>query len=294
MTTDLSVKEKTRRPLRASAPLLVAASNLGLLSDLPGSWVGGGFNLISLPDRADNKTFRLKLNATVETLTFTPIGGPIPNRGSVQGDIMLHGLHYLQQVSDAVTFEGLHLEPGLWLNVPPTSDPDVPHDTIVRQSTIPHGDSLLALSTFLATVAGGPTIAPVSSTPTRVDHKPLPFGYFNDSSTPTPLPPGIPEGAIENPNIVLTSKLDSQAKQGMEISKTVVIEVSTHPVGKIVNIPFIDKNAEATRLDAIFWIETVVQPDGTEFMQLQYTQTVNLRFDEIDWPHISVATLVKQ
>jgi hypothetical protein len=47
-------------------------------------------------------------------------------------------------------------------------------------------------------------------------------------------------------------------------------------------------------LDATFWIETVQQPDGSTFLQLQYTQTVLLNFLGIDWPHISVATLTKQ
>jgi len=54
------------------------------------------------------------------------------------------------------------------------------------------------------------------------------------------------------------------------------------------------RNANATKLDAIFWIETVEQPDGSTFLQLQYTQCVILNFLGIDWPHISVSTLTKQ
>ncbi len=54
------------------------------------------------------------------------------------------------------------------------------------------------------------------------------------------------------------------------------------------------RDGRAQALDAIFWIEKVRQPDGTYFMQLQYTQTVILSFLDISWPHISVATLVKQ
>jgi hypothetical protein len=54
------------------------------------------------------------------------------------------------------------------------------------------------------------------------------------------------------------------------------------------------RNANATRLDTIFWIETVQQTDGSTFLQLQYTQTVILNFLGIDWPHISVSTLIKQ
>ncbi len=73
-----------------------------------------------------------------------------------------------------------------------------------------------------------------------------------------------------------------------------VIVISTTPAGGNVNIPFVVANAYASQLDAIFWIETVKQPDGTTFLQLQYTQTVILNFLGINWPHMSVATLVKQ
>ena len=59
--------------------------------------------------------------------------------------------------------------------------------------------------------------------------------------------------------------------------------------------------ANAARLDAIFWIEKVADPSGgpIPFIQLQYVQRVILSFPPaagapiIQWPHISVATLVK-
>jgi len=93
----------TTTMFRASAPQAQTISRLGPLGELPGTWVGSGFNLISLPDKHDNKPFRLKLNATKETLSFRMIGAPIPNRGSVQDDIEFLGVHYFQQVSDAKT-----------------------------------------------------------------------------------------------------------------------------------------------------------------------------------------------
>jgi hypothetical protein len=280
-------------PLRASAPRHPTHQPLGPLAELPGTWVGGGFNLVSLPDKANNQIFRVKLNATHESLSFAKIGAPVPNRGFLQGDIMLFGLHYLQQVSDATSHEALHLEPGLWLNVPATSAPPVHHHTIVRQSTIPHGDSLLAQSTFVKTVKSGPDIEPVSSLPTGPGLKDKPFGYTEKLTLAQP-PAGIPKAAVLNPNLVLSQTLAAQAKAGLKITETTIIAVSTTPVGGIVNIPFITANANATRMEAIFWIETVQQPDGSAFLQLQYTQTVILNFDDIDWPHISVATLIKQ
>ena len=67
-----------KRPVRASAPAETHLRHLGPLHNLAGTWVGSGFNLISLPDFADNKTFRLKLSATREILEFSHIGGPVP------------------------------------------------------------------------------------------------------------------------------------------------------------------------------------------------------------------------
>jgi hypothetical protein len=286
-------------PRRASPPLKTEADRLGPLIDLAGTWVGGGFNLISLPDFDSHppstgpRAFRLKLSATRETLQFIPIGGPVPNRGRItdlgtgsgQLDIQLYGLTYLQRVSDAVTNEALHIEPGIWLNVPATNV--LPHQpaTVVRLATIPHGDSLVAQGNS-TNVAGGPIIGAVDSTPTGPGILP---GYLDPFLNP-PLPPGFKPPFVKNLNLAL-----QEAIHGQDITNTVVLVISTTPSGGIVNIPFIVQNANATSLDAVFWIETVQQPDGSgSFMQLQYTQTVILNFLGIDWPHISVATLVKQ
>jgi hypothetical protein len=281
---------------RASAPVADAGPDLGPLLELPGTWVGNGFNLISRPDQHDNKPFFLELNATRETLSFTEIGAPIPNRGSGQDDIFFLGVHYLQRISDAVTNGALHLEPGMWLNLPATTDPAAPA-SVARLATIPHGDALLAQGSSL-TVAGPPQIAPVDSTPTFSAGpnagQPV-TGAYLDPFTTTPLPPGIPDGAIANPNVVLTEAIAQQ-----KILETTVLIISTSTqvggtAGGIQNIPFVVQNANATAMSAIFWVEKVQSEDGTgTFMQLQYTQQVTLDFLGIAWPHIQVATLVKQ
>jgi hypothetical protein len=189
--------------------------------------------------------------------------------------------------------------------VPQTKVPQS-DSTIVRLGTIPHGDSLLAQGTSL-TVNGGPKIDPVDSTPFTLDPKGARVndtnaGYLAPFNT-TP-PPGIPAEAIKNPNVVLTNAI-----KGQKIVKTVVLIVNATPVGGIngtpiapqpenvggiLNIPFVSKNANVKSVSAIFWIETVENADGSQFLQLQYTQTVILDFINILWPHISVATLVKQ
>lgn len=281
---------------RASVPVVDTGQSLGPLTQLPGTWMGNGFNLIARPDKEDNQPFFLELNATRETTEFTDLGGLTANRGSVQNDIFFDGVSYLQRISDAVTNGGLHIEPGMWLNVPATTDPAAPA-SVVRLATIPHGNAVLAQGSS-TTVQGPPQIGSVSSTPTNATGpnagQPITGAYVAPYTT-TPLPPTIPQGAIANPNLVLTTAI-----QGQKIVETTVLTIDTTlkvggVAGGIESIPFVVDNASPLRLSATFWIEIVEREDGLgQFVQLQYSQLVVLNFLNVNWPHIQVATLVKQ
>jgi hypothetical protein len=294
---------------RAGSPATAAIDLLGLLHNLPGHWTGKGFNLIARPARQGNPAnpvFFLELNGTQETLEFTTIGGDIPNRGEVEPTALLHGVHYLQTVSDCEDNSFIHKEPGLWIHVPKTAEN--PSDTYVRHATIPHGNSLAAQSTFFTTIAGGPKIEPVNSFPFPIANPIPPLNdvthatitsaqylapYLSDPLPPDCLPKGLNAAqTIKDPTEVLRAQIKEQT-----IIETVVIEISTAALqgGGIVNIPFLIKNANTAQMDAIFWIEKVKNPTypDREFMQLQYVQRVILDFDNIHWPHISVATLAK-
>jgi hypothetical protein len=303
----------TLRPQsRAGAPIHIDNPKLGPLKDLPGSWVGTGFNLIARPDFHEHQAFFLEINGTIENLEFVRIGGDIPNRGSKQDNICLHGLHYLQQVADCETHGQLHIEPGLWLYVPPTTVPPVKNFTAVRLATIPHGDALLAQSTAIAEVNGPPQLNPVSTLPftdatipglnspaQQVLGPPYTAPYSNRTLPACCLPAGLQlNNVVLNPVLALQSAI-----QGQPITHTVAIVISTAAVPGstgILNIPFVVQNANAVQMDAIFWIETVSPPTGDPFLQLQYVQRVILDFPAapagpiIHWPHVSVATLVKQ
>ncbi len=306
----------TRPEARAATTIDLEHTHLGPLKEFPGTWAGTGFNLISRPDFQHGKPFFLEINGTLENLAFTLIGGDIPNRGSFQKDAFLHGVTYLQQVADCVTHGALHIEPGLWIHIPPTTDPAVPQSTVVRQGTIPHGDSLLAQSTLITTVAKGPTIDPVFSVPftdavipglnAKATNPIVDAAYlaqFTDQKlTPCCLPP-LPKGVDLNAVVADPTEVLRAAIVGQNIINTVVIVISTVAAKGstgILNIPFVVTNANALQMDAIFWIETVQPTDGDPFLQLQYVQRVILDFPPkpgapiIHWPHISVATLVKQ
>ncbi len=294
---------------RPGTPLTTTALNLGPLSDLAGTWVGNGFVLISLPDFSSvppstgPAPFRLKLNRTIEILELNPIGAAVPNRGVIsaigsttgQPDIPLFGLTYLQRISDFITKEPLHIEPGIWIHIPPTTVfPDESNEKVVRMANIPHGDSFLAQSIDILNFGSGPQFDVLSTTPISIDGAPFPPGFLDPFINP-PLPPGIKLSYVANPNQLLKDDI-----AGQKIIDTIALVISTNihnavpPVGGVLNIPFVTLNANATQLDAIFFIETVEQPDGTTFLQLQYTQRVVLDFLGFLWPHIQVATLIKQ
>ena len=291
---------EVRTGFRAGGSLHELEKQLGLLAELPGNWRGHGFNVTARPDFGAKPPFFLELNGTHETLDFNAITGPIPNRGSLQKDLFLHGVRYLQQVLDIEQDTGIHIEPGIWLHVPVSTDPPQ-KENYVRQSTIPHGDSLLAQTTFFTDVAGGPkidvvntlpftdtVIPPLNGTATKPVTSPEYLAqYLNGKLPNTKLFEGLnPAATIQDPTVLLR-----KAIAGQVITRTIVLSISTADPGSLINIPFVQKNANATQMDAIFWIEWVKLESGRTFLQLQYVQRVILDFIGIHWPHISVATL---
>jgi hypothetical protein len=272
------------------------ATELGPLNDLPGRWTGSGFNLIARPDFAQKNDIFLELNLTSEALQFSTIGSPIPNRGSVQGDVFLRGVTYLQQISDAKTNGALHIEPGIWLRVPATTAPNAP-ESVARLACVPHGDAACAVGSA-TTAPGKPDIAPVNTVPFAEGASTPQPGAKNEFpeynlSAPNPfrtspnLLAGITQDMINDPTVALRHALHNQT-----IVQTHTLFVTSHHGGGVNNIPFITQNANAVFMNATFWIETVQGPQGN-FLQLQYAQTVLLDFGGLNWPHVSVATLLK-
>jgi hypothetical protein len=271
---------------------------LGPLAGLLGSWRGTGFNLIWRPAQGEGSDHFLELNVTTEHLAVRTIPGDIPNRGLLQPDLIMAGLHYLQQISDS-NFSppsGLHMEPGVWLAVPATTNPLAPA-SIARLACVPHGTTVLAQG-LLTTFTGPPPIPSVSSTPFVIGD-PLALQTFaeqtiaNASAFRTGFPgaTGITQSMVDDPNSVL--EVDPNTVT------TVVLSVSSDPTAPIVgggdvSTAFLQggasgPNALVARTDATFWLQT--RSGETEPGLLQYTQTVLLNFNGISWPHISVATL---
>jgi hypothetical protein len=186
--------------VRISPDNATVLQNLGLLADLAGNWHGSGFNLVARPDFEDQTNVFLELNLTSETTKFDPISSSIPNRGFGQPDIELFGLTYLQKISDATTGGALHIEPGIWITQPATSDPPLsppPGGGLVsRMANIPHGNSMLAQG-VATTFNGPPTIDPGANPISGANPAFSLFPSFNSTAIDLgpPLAAGVPLGA---------------------------------------------------------------------------------------------------
>ena len=210
---------------------------LGALAILAGTWKGHGFNAIWRPHHPAAQDRFLELNLTDETLVFTKINGPIPNRGLAMPDIDMFGLTYMQQISGSVSKAGLHIEPGIWANVPQTTDPTEP-PTVVRMASIPHGTVILAQGVSQV-LAGGPQVIP--------DNNILPFFFgspapansdFNsvaatfpelDLSIPTQFrsaASAVTQDMVKNPNSVIQQALQTSL-QGTQMKSRTFLHVST-------------------------------------------------------------------
>ncbi|HVA60909.1 MAG TPA: heme-binding protein [Mycobacteriales bacterium] len=288
-------------PTPAPPPAPEQNPGLGLLEGLLGKWAGTGLNIIWRPQQPTTGSDRfLEINVTEEALEFDVIPGVIPNRGLLQADLTMTGVRYLQQVTDSNLKAGLHVEPGLWLNIPATIDPSLPA-TIARLATIPHGASILAQGIAGAPTTGPAAIPAASITPFPIGN-PAALQQFPEQTltnndtfrTSGSGLNGVTQAMLDNPNSVLVSALS-----GLTVVSTITLQVSTDdttPVlgGGVANTAFLQgapdgPNAVAARVSSTFWLQTTqgaAQPD-----LLQYSQTVLLNFNGISWPHVSVATL---
>jgi len=167
LAADFSFQPLPADQTAVTNPFPEIASPLGPLAGLGGKWAGRGFNVIWRPDSASGQDRFLELNVTSDQLEFSPISGPIPNRGFLQPDINMFGLTYLQQISDLNLKAGLHIEPGLWAAVPKTSNPSLP-PTVVRLASIPHGTTVLLQGTS-STAASGPSIPDIGIKPFSIN-----------------------------------------------------------------------------------------------------------------------------
>jgi len=299
---------------KAAMALAAGQDPLGPLAKLRGTWKGTGFNQIwrpfdGLQQQPPQDRF-LELNETSETLQFVEIPGDIPNRGLLQVDINLHGLTYLQLINDINVLTngqptGIHIEPGIWITIPPTTNPQDPQ-TVARLANIPHGTSLVSQGS--AKAGAIPLSFPATDIfPFPIGNQNSPIKTFPEQDlskpsnfrTPAADIPNVTQQIVNNPNLVLQAGL--AGKTINSVTQLTISTVDLNPPasgGGTSNIAFLagaagGPNAQAAQMDAIFWISDFVDAQGKAGTMLQYSQRVLLNFNTLSWPHVSVATLVK-
>lgn len=291
--------------------------SIGVLNQLVGRWSnkpnlqGRGWNMIALPFADGRFHYRLLLNQYNEELKFTTVDEGVANRGIANGDIDPDGdqtvaaLSYEQTIEQIASEDSpnsglagepgatIHHEPGLFLNMLNNTTDDL---NLARLGTIPHGDSLLALGRS-NDQPGAVDIPDISGLPIGVTQSlenPYlePYKVFNDK----------PFKDLFNP--VHPNQLLKEANRGVDIVKTTILDFDTKiESGGILNIPFVERQADVSEMTSTFWIQELAEKDasGKPKLRLQYTQTVFLDFFDrndgtpgrIRWPHISINTLEK-
>lgn len=281
---------------------------LGPLAGLIGTWVStrtDGFNVMPIPQATGPDGFILKNFFYYEVITFSAIRGKVANRGGVD-EQDCYTLFYEQRVffSDGPQANQLvHAENGSWLNLitgpqgqgpldippnipsPPAPNPIPAQDParqIVKQVSVPHGNSILAMGNVTVN-NGAPNIPDVNALP--IDAPP---GYDAAYGTNIPTNPNI------NPNIVLKDALLALANQCIEVVRTHQVHVDSNNDGAVANIPYIEQHTDVTQFTNTLWLEELSNGQ----LLLQYSQNISLKFPQANgesyvFPHITANTLSK-
>jgi hypothetical protein len=114
----------------------------------------------------------------------------------------------------------------------------------------------------------------------------VPQGVSPDTPPGSLNPEGTIVGAIGNPNLILKA-----ANDGKRFRNTTTFTVQSDG-SNLSNMPFLVSNANVPSISSTFWVSEFEGFLGLSILQLQYSQTVILNFDGVDWPHVSVGTLI--
>ncbi len=293
-------------------------------------------------EEGQRRNYRLLMNQYNEVLNFAFVDDKVPNRGvsgpppqSQPADQEVAALDYTQMIKQIaasdVAESGLagdpelpiHHEPGFFLHM---KKQQIEGIDIARLATIPHGNAANALGRSDPEADGPPRIGDLSGFPegaflppnadkncikeavkqaTGKDDYLFPYNQFiDDGQTNRQFKgvlkdvPGFPGFGPENANQLLQGGLPGN------VVKTTTLPLDTELMeGGIVNIPFIERQADAASMKSTFWIMELDEKgsNGDPRLILAYSQFIYLdffpRFDGkpglIRWPHISINMMEK-
>lgn len=284
---------------------------------------GRGWNMIALPFPEGEFGYRLLLNQYNEEFDFKLVDKGVANRGQEKDkdgkgiDQFVAALDYEQTITQIAAGEfvkgkafpesgktgspglAIHHEPGLFLYMPKETTNGL---NIARTASIPHGDSVMAFGKSSILTGPGPDIKSINGLPIPKNGNGLPVGIDEDYVAPYKhFHENLFEGLFDpiHPNDLLKDGIPHE----VEISEIIKLDFNTTASaqlnektvqGGIINIPFVVKNADATKMHSIFWIaKGKDKKTGADRLFLQYSQTVMLDFLGDIWPHVSINTLEK-
>jgi len=306
---------------------LIQRINLGPLTDLEGTWSTSagslaGWNVITVPaNNADGFIFEVMPYS--ETLTFTPAVVAL-NRGlefGISEDLQnITGLVYEQVITSSCDTplcnqRGLgkgsiiHTETGMFIYDPNGNNGNIPNSSgmaplgfnIMRLSTIPHGNALLALGN--STLGSDLNFPSASPNPLNMDGTPsiINLSQFGTQQFPNEFDQTNPNSFLNKANGFTFTSSSSLNREG----KVTTLQFGTNfENAGIFNIPFLQKNVKASVLNATFKITSLLpkfamEGSQIEGYQLQYSQTINMVFPikghsaPLVFPHITINTLSK-
>ncbi len=305
---------------------------LGPLRDLPGTWrnaesndpqknqgnpfFGRGWNMIALPFEDGGKApfrYRMLVNQYNEELVFDGLDGGVPNRGTNQAlrkdtDQTIFAIDYQQSITQIAADDSpkskvagkpglpIHHEPGFMLHIQDrTTTIQAGELNIARLASIPHGNSVLSMGVVVET-KGPPSVPTFNGLPTGVGGAPGQNPYLDPYAAFSGTTPFLGIFDVTDPNKTLKDSLAS-----FQIKRTTELRFDTKfATGNIVNIPFVERQADASEMQARFYImdiKPVKLPNGKKVKEiLAYTQLVFLDFFPrpdgvpglIRWPHVSI------
>ena len=319
---------------RAFDPAAEDVRDLGPLQHLPGLWKnvtkegsltdGRGWNLIALPfAQDDHPPYRLLMNQYNEELRFSFIDDMVPNRGiefpPLTKDQFVVTLDYQQAIrqfaaeDDAGTpLAGekdlpIHHEPGLFLHMLNQRTDEI---DCARLATIPHGNSAIAIGKSKSYAGPPQNIEDASGFPEGVVPPDVDINDAVDAATEvTDYLNPYRKFTVAPFRGIFSAKTPFDTLRGalslLDVKRTTELRMTTDlKEAGIVNIPFIERQADANLMRSVFYVMELngeLGPDGNPRMALAYTQFIFLDFFPrrdgeaglIRWPHISINLMEK-
>jgi len=298
---------------------------------------GRGWNIIALPFfRGQNQPpYRVLMNQYNEVLHFAHIDDKVPNRGIDFGagqntDQEVAALDYTQHIRQLAVEDDansgkafdpeldIHHEPGFFLHMKKQTIDDF---SIARLATIPHGNVATAVGKFVE-IDGPPTIPPLSAMPEGVSTNDVvnamngdaaepgkaatvgylaPYKHYVDSPFMGVLGAPFPGFHPLDANHLIRIGVEAIADKVKKTTE-LVLDTDTMEAG-IVNIPFIERQADAALMRSTFWIMELDEESayGEPRLVLAYSQFIFLDFFPrrdgregfIRWPHVSINMMEK-